>query len=76
MNLIGTPHLKIVIMLAKRVNFLRKKYTELAKTCIPIKTVTIRPNDKPWFSSELRREIRRRDRLHKIMRRMNKEDSM
>ena len=65
MNLIETLHLKIVIMLVKRVNFKLKNIQNLR-----------RPNDKPWFSSELRREIRRRDRLHKIMRRMNKEDSM
>jgi hypothetical protein len=56
--------------------FFTKKYTDFAKTCIPIKTVTIRPTDKPWFSSELYREIRRRDRLHKIMRRTNKEDDI
>ena len=43
---------------------------------MPIKTVTIRPTDKPWFSSELHREIRRRDRLHKIMKRTNQEDDI
>ena len=43
---------------------------------MPIKTVTIRSNDKPWFSSELHREIRRRDRLHKIMKRTNQEDDI
>ena len=29
------------------------------------KKVLIRPNDKPWFNSELRQNIRRRDRLRR-----------
>ena len=33
---------------------------------IPLKTVTIRPNDKPWMDSEVRHAIRRRDRLLRI----------
>ena len=41
------------------------KFLELANQNIPRKTITIRPNDKPWFNSELRREIRKRDRLRK-----------
>lgn len=45
------------------------KYLELAKLCVPSRVVTIRLNDKAWFNSDIRREIRRRDRLHKIMRR-------
>ncbi|KAK3082416.1 hypothetical protein FSP39_020964 [Pinctada imbricata] len=46
-----------------------EKFTEIfssfVKQCIPIKQVTIRQNDKPWFNSDLRREIRIRDRLWK-----------
>ena len=38
-------------------------YIDLCKTCIPRKRVLIRPSDKPWFSSELRYNIRLRDRL-------------
>ena len=33
---------------------------------IPLKTVTIRPNDKPWMDSKVRLAIRRRDRLLRI----------
>ena len=33
---------------------------------IPKKTITVRQNDKPWFTSELRLEIRKRDRLRKL----------
>ena len=38
---------------------------------MPQKEVTIRLNDKVWFNSELRREIRKRDRLRKLARRSN-----
>lgn len=41
------------------------KFLSMARTCIPSKLVTIRPNDKPWMTSELRKNIRIRDRLHK-----------
>ena len=33
---------------------------------IPLKTVTIRPNDKPWMDSKVRLAIRKRDRLLRI----------
>jgi ribosomal protein S14 len=36
---------------------------------IPSKLVRIRLNDKPWFNSEIRKEIRTRNRLHKLARR-------
>ena len=41
------------------------EYISMAKTCIPTRTVTIRPTDKPWMTSELRKEIKLRDKLHK-----------
>ncbi|CAG2187502.1 unnamed protein product [Mytilus edulis] len=47
------------------------KFLEYINDCIPQKEVTIRPNDKIWFNSDLRREIRKRDRLHKQARRSN-----
>ena len=31
------------------------------------KTVTVRYNDRPWFTSEIRKEIRIRDLLRKVM---------
>jgi hypothetical protein len=39
-----------------------KVYIELAQTCIPTRLVTIRPNDRPWYNSELRLLSRKRDR--------------
>ena len=44
------------------------KYLEIISRHIPSKTVRVRPNDKPWFNSEIRKQIRVRDRLHKISR--------
>ena len=46
-------------------DFFTTTYLNLAEDNIPKKKVTIRPNDKPWFNSELRKEIRKRDRLRK-----------
>ncbi|CAC5368803.1 unnamed protein product [Mytilus coruscus] len=50
--------------------FFTEKYIEMAKNSIPTKTVTIRSSDKPWFNSEIRKEIRLRDRLHKKLRKL------
>ena len=38
-------------------------FLEMVKTCIPSKKVTVRPDDKPWYNSEIRRTSRKRDRL-------------
>ena len=35
------------------------------KCCIPYKQILIRENDKPWFNSEIRYNIRLRDKLRK-----------
>ena len=40
------------------------KYLSLAKQCIPFKEVIIRKTDRPWMNSDIRREIRIRNRLH------------
>ena len=40
-------------------------YLNMATNNIPTRVVTIRPNDKPWFNSDLRREMRKRDRLRR-----------
>ncbi|MCG7882866.1 MAG: hypothetical protein JAY96_14895 [Candidatus Thiodiazotropha endolucinida] len=41
------------------------KFLEFVKMCIPSKIVTVRPNDKPWFDSEIRHFVRIRDKLRK-----------
>ena len=52
-------------------NQFTKTFLELARECILTKTVTVRYNDKPWFTSEIRKEIRIRDRLRKVMLKKN-----
>ena len=42
------------------------KYFEFLNEHIPSKIVQIRQNDKPWFNTELRREMRKRDRLRRV----------
>jgi len=38
---------------------------QIAHECIPTNCITIRPNDKIWMTSEIRKEIRIRDHLRK-----------
>jgi hypothetical protein len=42
-----------------------KTFLQISSACIPSKTILIREKDKPWFSNEIRKEIRIRDRLRK-----------
>ena len=42
-----------------------KTVLKIAWDCVPIKEITIRENDKPWFNNILRKEIRICDRLRK-----------
>ena len=46
-------------------NYFTDKYIEIAEKNIPQNTITVRINDKPWFNSEIRREIRKKERLRK-----------
>ena len=41
-------------------------FRSIIEKYIPLKTVTIRPNDKPWMDSKVRLAIRRRDCLLRI----------
>ena len=50
---------------------LTSKFIEIIKQCVSQKEVTIRSKDKVWFNSELRREIRKRDRLYKQASKLN-----
>ena len=38
----------------------------VAKQCIPCRTVTMRPNDKAWFTGELRKLLRQKNRAHHL----------
>ena len=38
-------------------------FLTFVRSCIPAKNVLIRPDDKPWYDSEIRKMSRKRDRL-------------
>jgi hypothetical protein len=38
--------------------------------------VTVRNNDRPWFNSELRREIRKRDRIRNTAKKYSKQSDI
>jgi hypothetical protein len=40
-----------------------KTVYDVVKSYIPLESVVIRPRDKPWINNEVRRAIRKRDRL-------------
>jgi hypothetical protein len=46
-------------------NTFTETFLRVARECIPTKMVTVRNSDRPGFNSELRREIRKRDRIRK-----------
>lgn len=41
-----------------------KNLLDICNECIPKVTLTVRPNDKPWMTNEIRRIMRQRDRLY------------
>ncbi len=47
------------------------KLLDILHMCIPSKLVTVRPNDKPWYNSAIRRKSRKRDRQKQIAIRAN-----
>ena len=57
-------------------NTLTETFPRVARECIPTKMVTVRNSDRPWFNSELRREIRKRDRIRKTAKRYNKQSDI
>ena len=42
-----------------------KLFLDIARKCIPTKTITVRDYDKPWFNNEIRKGIRLHHRLRK-----------
>ena len=68
-NLISTYNWDIIINENFTIDQSCAMFTDLfmkfCKECIPCKKVLIRQNDKPWFNSELRYNIKLRDRLRK-----------
>ena len=56
--------------------FTNKFIEIIKKNCVPQKEGPIRLNDKIWFNSDLRWEIRKRDRLRKLARRSNSDPNI
>ena len=48
-------------------NYFTEKFLNAVNTCIPSREVLVRDGDKPWMNGVLRRNIRKRDRLKRIM---------
>ena len=46
-------------------------FTTIAEECVPHYMTTIRPRDKPFMNSNLRRLMRKRDRLYKLFKSTN-----
>jgi hypothetical protein len=46
-------------------------FMEIVKKCVPVKTVTIRSTDAPWFTYDLKTLINRRNKLYKKCKRTN-----
>ena len=54
-----------------------KTFLQISSVCIPSKTILIREKDKPWFSNEIRKEIRIRDRFRKqLLKSQNENNSI
>ena len=60
--------------LDEAVDLLPSAILHTAENFIPTKTIKLR-NDKPWLSAELRREMRKRDRLFRQARRLNSDQA-
>lgn len=46
-------------------NNFTEKYSKLIEKHVPTKTVTIRPSDKPYITTAIRKRMRQRKRIHK-----------
>ena len=45
-------------------SILTETIVEQTEICIPCKLITVRPNDKPWMSNNIKLKIRQRNRIH------------
>jgi hypothetical protein len=57
-------------------NTFTETFLRIARECIPTKIVTVHNSDRPWFNSELRREISKRDRIRKTAKKYNKQSDI
>ena len=45
----------------------------IAKNCMPVKVVTIREQDAPWITLEIKKLIKKKNLIHKLAKRLNRE---
>ena len=55
----------------EQVNKLTTNIAHSANQSIPNKVVTIRPRDLPWIHNEIRKENRKRKRMHQLAKNRN-----
>ena len=53
---------------------LTNTFLNLAKQCMPVKTVTVRTNDAPWINEKIRESIATKKRIHKLAKRTNSDE--
>ena len=53
-----------------------KTLLDICNECIPKVTFTVRPNDKPWMTNDIRRLLRQRGRLHSKTKIKNKNNEI
>jgi len=49
-----------------------ERFIQIAKECMPVKTVSINPKDAPWINDELRMLVKERNRRFKTAKRTNR----
>ena len=64
-----TGKYKVIALMTKLLN-ITNNLIKCANETIPNKNVVIRPRDLPWFHNDIRKHIRKRDRLHRTAKRI------
>ena len=41
-------------------NLFSEKIMDIGKSCMPVKTISVRENDKPWITEEIKKQIRKK----------------
>ena len=74
---LDTVHWNALLSDSKDVDEMCNTFTDtfptVARECIPTTIVTVRNSDRTWFNSELRREIRKRDRIRQTVKQYSKQ---
>ena len=47
------------------------KIMDIGKSCMPAKTITVRENDAPWITEEIKKRIRKKKKIHSLAKTLN-----